>query len=363
MSHTTGESTGGVGDRVPYPNDARSVSLARRAVEEQLVRMGRDDLISTAALVVSELAGNAVLHSDGPIEVQLTPTGGGVRVSVFDTSSAMPLVPVTSVSSMTGRGLLLVRSLAAGFGFEPTPGGKVVWADLTTGEAVAGGDVESVIDAWADDSPESTVAGTGRFRVELGDVPTDLLLEAKFHVDNLVREFLLAASGERSGTTAAVPMHLAELIDVVVHRFSAPRLSIKRQALAAARRGLTHTRLELDLTPDAAEAGLEYLQALDEADAYCRAARLLTLESPPKHRVFRQWYVGELVDQLRRAEAGLPMQPTQRFEDRLLQEIDSVAAARAVAERAARLYTVAAALSGALTPEAVAEVVLDQGVV
>ena len=41
------------------------------------------------------------------------------------------------------------------------------------------------------------------------------------------------------------------------------------------------TWMSLDLSPDAATAGEEYLAALDETDAYCRANRLLTLETPP----------------------------------------------------------------------------------
>ena len=121
-------------------------------------------------------------------------------------------------------------------------------------------------------------------------------------------------------------------------------------------------RLELSLPPEAADAGVAYLRALDEADAYCRAARLLTLETPPQHRVFRRWYVGAIVDQLRAASAGLPAPPPETFEERLLREIDAVAAAQEASSRAARLYGVSAALARAHTAEAVAAAVLDQGV-
>lgn len=367
LVNTTGEACGeeaGRGGRVDYPNETRSVSRARHAVQERLEALGLEELVSAAGLVTSELVANAVLHTDGQVGVEVTPAGGGVRLSVFDTSAAMPVVPVPSASSMTGRGLLLVRSLASRFGFEPTAdGGKVVWAELRAERMPNEADVEGLIDAWADDLEPTVPADTTvRYRVELGEVPTALLLDAKSHVDNLVREFQLAASGEQSGATGSVPLHLAELIEAVVHRFSEARLSLKRQALEASRQGLARTRLRLDLPAEAAEAGLEYLRALDEADRYCRAARLLTLESPPRHRLFRQWYVGELVSQLQALQSGLPVRPAQTFEERTLQEIDTAATAWAAAERAARLYTVAAALSGALTPEAVAEAVLNEGV-
>ena len=344
-----------------FPNETRSVTLARRAVSEQIRGLGLPSLVPSAELVVTELVANAVLHTNGPVEVQLQRLEHGVRISVADSNPALPVVPAASASSMTGRGLLLVRRVAARLGFDARREGKVVWAELRIERLPGDSGIDELVEAWADDLNNST-SPHAVHHIELGDVPTDLLLDAKAHVDNLVREFVLAASGAEEGSTAAVPAHLVDLIGAVVTRFSGPRLAIKRQALEAARRGLTHVRLSLDLGPDAIEAGEAYLKALDEADGYCRAARLLTLETPPKHRVFRHWYVGQIIEQLRRAEAGLSLTSPQSFEERLLQEIDTVAGAWATADRAARLYTVASALAGALTPEAVAEAVLTEGV-
>src|SRR5205085_1945774 len=87
-------------------------------------------------------------------------------------------------------------------------------------------------------------AAEERYTIVLGDVPTDLLLDAKAHIDNLVREFSLAAAAAESGE-AAVPEHLARLIETVVHGFADARSAIKRQALAAAHRGEPRTRLTL----------------------------------------------------------------------------------------------------------------------
>lgn len=342
-----------------FPNDTISVSRARRAVREHLEVLGLDALVATAELVTSELVANAVLHTDGPIQVEVRPAEGGVRISVFDTSALYPVIPSPSPGSMTGRGLLMVRSLAVRFGFDPAPTGKVVWANLRAERLPGDTGMDELIDAWADDLLPP--APTGTYHIELGEVPTDLLLEAKSHVDNLVREFILASSGAEAGTTSTVPPHLAELIETVVNGFAPARLSIKRQALDAYQRGLGHLHLKLDLPLDAIGAGEEYLAALDQADMYCRAARLLTLETPPKHRVFRHWYVGEIVRQLRELQAGRVPGPPETFEHRLLEEIDTVAAARSSAERAARLYVVSSALAGALTPETVAHTVLTEG--
>ena len=99
------------------------------------------------------------------------------------------------------------------------------------------------------------------FHVELGDVPTELLPAAKWHVDNVVRELTFASAGARLGLTAEVPPHLASLLKSVVDRFSDARTAIKRQALDAARRREATTGLTLDLPARAADAAEEYLRA------------------------------------------------------------------------------------------------------
>jgi hypothetical protein len=104
-------------------------------------------------------------------------------------------------------------------------------------------------------------------------------------------------------------------------------VEIKRQATEAARAGATHTVLELDLVPDVADAAQEYADALDAEDALLRANRLLTLETPHRHKVFRRWYIGEIVAQLRAAEQGLPPPRRVRFEERWRQEAEAAEAA------------------------------------
>ena len=341
---------------------ARLVTRIRAFVADELRKLGRDALIDDAALVVTELAANAMLHAGGIAAVGVIAAGDGVRLEVHDHTRLPPVMARQSTEAMTGRGLRLVASLATEWGAEPTADGKVVWAQLSETHANASFGPDDLLRMWDDDAWSDAERAVARHTVTLGEVPTPLLLSAKAHVDNLVREFTLAARGAETNMSGQVPPHLAQLIETVVTRFSEARQSIKRQALAAASQGLTHVRLELNLPASAADAGEDYLRALDEADRYCHAARLLTIESSPQHRLFRHWYVGELVAQLRAAEAGLPMPAPERFEDRLLKEFDKVATAQAASERVASLYELSAALSRAATPEAVAEAVLEQGV-
>jgi GAF domain-containing protein/anti-sigma regulatory factor (Ser/Thr protein kinase) len=345
-----------------------AVPRARAFVSEAVPRISptSTELVPDIELTVTELVTNALLHAGAPVMLRLLAILDGVRVEVQDSSPVAPVRAQVSSEAMTGRGLALVGALAPRWGVDRVPGGgKVVWCEVTHASAIAADvdlasgvdDVDALLAAWSDELP-----GEKRYTVHLGDVPTDLLLAAKAHVDNLVREFTLATGGAVSGTTAVVPPHLSVLIETVVNRFSEARQAIKRQALAAAARGEERTRLTLELSAEAAEAGHEYLIALDEADNYARAARLLTLETPPQHRLFRRWYVESLVEQLRRAIDGEPPIPPETLEHRLLNELGVIATAQRVSDRAARLQSVTAALAGAATAAEVAKVVVSEGV-
>lgn len=339
-----------------------AVGRARALTARRAQELGRPELADDAALVASELVTNALLHGGGCRGVRVTAINGGLRVEVRDGNKEPPLMGFPSEESLTGRGLRLVASLAVAWGAEVEADGKVLWADVTGVRSPfdAADDVEHLLAMWGETDFAEVPHPT--YRVELGGVPTDLLLAAKSHVDNLVREFTLASSGALDGQSTTLPAHLGELLAAVVDRFADTRLAIKRQAVVSAGRGEAITQLNLDLPASAADAAVAYMEALDEVDAYCRARRLLTLETPPQHRVFRHWYVEELVRQLRAAVAGHQAAPVQTFERRLLAEIDASAAPRRIAERTARLYTVSSALLTADTPEAVAGVVLTEGV-
>jgi GAF domain-containing protein/anti-sigma regulatory factor (Ser/Thr protein kinase) len=345
---------------IPLDIDVDSAARARRFVVEALVDWQLPDLADDAVLAASELVTNAVLHGEPPVELRVLHVPGGIRVEARDGSRVSPVRPLATTDTMTGRGIALIEAVSARWGVDQLPDGKAVWCEVCPLDATAVGeaevDIERLLAGWEDDG-----AVEPTYTVELGDVPTDLLISAKAHVDNLVREFTLASAGEVSGNSATVPEDLARLIDTVVHRFAKARHAVKRQAIAAANRGERRTNLTVTLSLSAVEPGEEYLAALDIADSYARDARLLTLETPPQHRVFRQWYVSALVEQVRRAAAGEPSVQPVSFEDRLLEELGTVAAAQRASARAARLQAVTARLAIAATEEDVAEVVVSAG--
>ncbi|MGB8650820.1 MAG: ATP-binding protein [Mycobacteriales bacterium] len=283
-----------------------AVRTGRHFVEDAVRAAGAAALLDDVALVASELLGNAYLHGAPPVRVHVEAQPDHVRLEVHDGSNRAPLRTLPSGQNMTGRGLTLVDQLTDAWGVEMLPGeGKVVWAEFTAGRQVADADVDALLAAW-DDEPEP---GEPRFAITLGELPTDLLLEAKAHIDNVVREFSLLA-----GSGVVMPPHLERLADVVIHGFGDARTAIKRQALAAAERGEPTTRLSLYLPASAADAGEAYLAALDEADAWSRSAQLLTLETPARHKAFRTWYVSCVITALRQAARGEPVTPAPAFE-------------------------------------------------
>ena len=356
-------------EQLRLSDEPDAVPRARAFAAASVPRLNPDalDLVPDVELAVAELVTNALIHAGAPVLLRLRPLPDGVRIEVQDSSPVAPVRALVSLDAMTGRGLALVDAVAPRWGIERVAGGgKVVWCEVTHGDIARLGedghgsgaeDIDALLAAWDDE-----LDGAVRYTVHLGDVPTDLLLSAKAHVDNLVREFTLLSGGAVSGKSAVVPAHLASLIETVVNRFAEARQAIKRQALSAAARGDERTTLTLELSADSAAAGEEYLIALDEADSYARAARLLTLETPPQHRLFRRWYVEALVEQLRRAVAGEPPVLPESLEHRLLSELGVVATAQRTSERAARLQSVTAALAGATTAADVAVVVVSEGV-
>ena len=288
-----------------------------RAFTRRTLGSDRSRVADDAALVVTELVTNALLHGGPPVRLRLRPLPAGVRLEVADRGADRPVPVRRSSVAMTGRGLALVDALTRSWGVdEDDRGGKVVWAELAEDGADSGGvpllpEAEPLPDL-PDVEPLHAVA--------LGAVPTDLLLEAKAHVDNLVREFTLeaaAADGSAARSGGSVPPELAELVRTVVHGFRGPRNAIKRQALEAAERDEPEVHLTLMLPASATEAGERYLAALDEADEWAAGARLLTLETPPVHKVFRHWYVQALVDQLRALSEGTSPPPVVPFPQRL----------------------------------------------
>jgi serine phosphatase RsbU (regulator of sigma subunit)/anti-sigma regulatory factor (Ser/Thr protein kinase) len=339
----------GAPDAVPTARRFAASALSAQAI----------DVVEDAELLVAELVTNALLHGDPPIMLRILHNDDHLRIEVEDSGNALPVPARPNADSMTGRGLSLIAALSRSWGVDRNEdGGKVVWAELaTTGDRAAGPaapvDVEELLKSWEDFD-----AAEARYTLRLGAVPTDLLLAAKAHIDNVVRELTLAKADE-AVSGVELPPPVAALVETVTTDFAEARADIKRQALAAAARGDGETELVLSLPLSAAAAGERYLAALDEADRYARAARLLTLAAPRSHRVFRRWYVQSLVDQLRALAAGTRVPQPRPFPQVLADEVERLASLEDIWDRLQLLQRVTAELTGARTVSEIARIVVD----
>lgn len=120
-----------------FPPDPESTRSARRRVIEALDNLELDGASDSAALVVSELTANALLHARSEFVVRLVvrpPVEGrsALRIEVADRSSRLPSVHNFTIASTSGRGLRLVDSISAAWGVELADGrsGKTVWAEI-----------------------------------------------------------------------------------------------------------------------------------------------------------------------------------------------------------------------------------------
>ena len=109
---------------------------ARRATREALRLWGLPALVDRVALVVSELVTNSVRYGRPPLRLDLRRLCDGIRVDVHDTVADEPVLAGrqdVDPDRESGRGLLIVSTLADRVGVEQVPGdGKHVYASFDT---------------------------------------------------------------------------------------------------------------------------------------------------------------------------------------------------------------------------------------
>ncbi len=113
-----------------YLPTPESVPAARHFVVDVLRAWGHADLVPDAALIVSELATNALHHAGSPFRAVVDRRRGGLRVGVEDATETPLQRREITMDDVSGRGVHIVEALAERWGSSPRPGGKVVWAEL-----------------------------------------------------------------------------------------------------------------------------------------------------------------------------------------------------------------------------------------
>lgn len=135
MTHMQEELDGPQDLSVPWllPATPTSVTLARHATRRHLTTVGvtSAELIDTAELVVSELTSNVVKHTGSQPTLRVVRQGEVIRIEVGDARPrVIPVEQDVDTDAESGRGLLLVSSLATSWGYERDGAQKLTWAEL-----------------------------------------------------------------------------------------------------------------------------------------------------------------------------------------------------------------------------------------
>jgi anti-sigma regulatory factor (Ser/Thr protein kinase) len=108
-----------------------SLGLLRNRIEAALPGLDTE-AVGDIQLVSTELVTNAYLHGLPPVRFELVAESESspLRVEVSDAGPGTPRTAHPDVSTVHGRGLLLVGRLTASWGATRTANGKTVWAEF-----------------------------------------------------------------------------------------------------------------------------------------------------------------------------------------------------------------------------------------
>ena len=115
----------------------QSAGQARRAVASLLGRSDLDSLVDVTMLLTSEVVTNAILHARTNVVVTVVVDPPIARVEVCDDAERYPEMRRPDEEATSGRGMVLVDTLATAWGVRPANGGKCVWFEV--GQTAVGG--------------------------------------------------------------------------------------------------------------------------------------------------------------------------------------------------------------------------------
>lgn len=269
---------GPVVETLTLPGEPASVTAARHRLVDRLGTRGLDgDVLDTAALLLTEVVTNAVLHAGTDVTVRWSVDTGSVLVEVRDDSPVLPVRRDHDDDAVTGRGLELVELLAGAYGVRRTGTGKIVW--FAVGSSGAGAE-----HGWAQLAPGDTRV------VRLLGVPLGLYDVLEQHNEALLKEYEL--------------LRLAQGADAE-ERQDLQDAGRARVLLASTLRSADPGVCEVEIPADLA-AGFRLLpRVLDAAEDAARRGDLLTRPALPELLDFRGW----LYDQVNRQLSGRPPEP------------------------------------------------------
>ena len=292
-----GERVGGRRRRLP-PRPS-SVGEARRLIRQCLLEAGREDLVEAAALLVSEIVTNALVHAGTPIDVAFSFLDGGLRVEVSDGSPHAPTRRAYGPNAGTGRGLMLLEEMVDEWGVVAEDPGKTVWFQLAS--------TSRLDDRSPGPSGISRRVGE-TLDVELIDVPL-LLHEAwRQHAESLLREYLLASLDlDAPADPIAVHAEASDAIALLAEQIPSSGVGDDptRVMVDATEPLVTESRVDLAV-PVRSVAHFSTLEhAIENALGMVEDGLFLTPPTQPEVQGLREWLCGQVLAQSR-GEAPAP---------------------------------------------------------
>ncbi|MFI6640556.1 SpoIIE family protein phosphatase [Streptomyces sp. NPDC050504] len=119
--------------------EPQRIGAARRELRQMLHDWADAEQVDAAVLMVSEMATNVLVHTDGDAlllaEISPGPGPRRLRVEVADASDELPHKRRPGEMASSGRGLVLMEMLADAWGVDPRGEGKSIWFELEEREA------------------------------------------------------------------------------------------------------------------------------------------------------------------------------------------------------------------------------------
>jgi anti-sigma regulatory factor (Ser/Thr protein kinase) len=298
------------------PAELGSVVAARRLVESAAASWGIPQGVSEdAALAVSELVTNAVLHAGTVLTVRVRRLGGGMRLEVQDGSSKLPVVgadrpeELLATRSMTGRGLALLAGTVDRWGADPLLSGKSMWAEIGTGRFRVDAEDASEGAARPAAPPEfpvspararegvrsATAVSHGGRRVRLIGVPVRLLVESARQFSDLQREIQVVGL-DHNGPKELVA--LAQTSREISARIGSLRQAGADVAEAALARGESTVDFDVEVGDDAVDAFDRLGSLIRRVGDTLVRRHLLTMPPSEEVTAYRLWYRDEIASQL-----------------------------------------------------------------
>lgn len=259
-----------------------------RAVISESGHVDREEWAERAALAVSELVTNAVVHAGTDIELRVHLSTNSLRVEIADHSTNAPATRTHAVTAVTGRGLHLVESSVDRWDIDTRPDGKTVWFEIGEPLDLPGGDGGS-------SELDSDV------HVVLRQVPLLIHMAWQEQISALLREYLLYRLEDDPGVLER-HAQASNVMTLLFEQLPAPTLQDRPEAIMVDAAGPMITAAEVVLrVPRATLPDFDALELLiEEAVVVARSGALLAQPTQPEVTDMRRW----LCEEVRRQAAG-----------------------------------------------------------